>query len=417
MFRDYQMIVKMIARLRRPLVALLLLQIVAIGRANAEPTPGSALPPLAEVVRLAEERAPQVALSVARLHQGDASQAAAAMGRWLNPAFELRAGAAGSRPEAQLDLWLPVEAGDQVPSRRVEARAVRTWLEARHTAALADVRGWAVRLWGRAVVAAVRVRLLSEIRANSDLEAQALVKRALVRDVREQDALLARMEVVRFAGQLASAKAEFARAVSELSLALTEVPSYSDHGVAPATALPLPDAASLDHLPQVATLMREAEVHRAAELRTAAEAQPPWQGLLGAGRDADGSLRLNAGVGWSAPVTRTSQPERARAKAERLRAEAEAAAVLRQNRVLWLALASEDQSLADADRDLLSQGRAAGLAALAAATATWQAGKGDWTAVLWARRNLAELELRHLELAERRWSIRGEWVALAGERW
>ncbi|MBI5607717.1 MAG: hypothetical protein HY902_02435 [Deltaproteobacteria bacterium] len=353
---------------------------------------------------------------MARLRLGDASLAAAAWGRMQNPAFEARAGAVGTQVEAQLDVWLPVEAGDQPAARRGEARAMRDWLAVQQLASLAEVRGWAVQQWGRAVVAAARVRLLSEITATADQEAQALVKRAQVRDAREQDAQLARMEVVRFAGQLAMARAEFARAITTLSLVLGEVPERSEHAVSPATPLPLPQAASLDTLPQVAVLLREVEVHRAAEQRAIAEAQPPWQGLLGAGRDAAGGLRVNAGVAWSPPIARAGQVERARAQAERLRAEAEAEATRRQTRVQWLALAGEDRALADADRDLHSQGRAAGQATLAAATATWRSGKGDWMAVLLARRNLAEVELRHLDLAERRWSLRGEWVAATGER-
>lgn len=410
----------MILRRHRPsqvrLAGLLLTQIATVSAAVAAPTTGAELPPLAEVVALAEARAPQVTLAVAKLRMGDAAQAAANWGRMLNPAFEARAGGVGSQPEAQLDLWLPVEAGDQPGARRGEARAVRDWLAVQQQATLAEVRGWAVRQWGRAVVAAARMRLLDEITATADQEAQALVKRAQVRDAREQDAQLARMEVVRFAGQLAMARAEFARTITELSLVLRDVPDHSDHAVSPATPVPLPAAASLDSLPQVAVFLREVEVHRAAEQRALAEAQPPWQGLLGAGRDATGGLRWNAGVAWSPPVARAGQVEKARAQADRLRAEAEAEAARRQTRVRWLALAEEDRALADADRDLQSQGRAAGQATLAAATATWRSGKGDWMAVLLARRNLAEVELRHLDLAERRWNLRGEWVAATGER-
>lgn len=385
--------------------------------AHAAPVPSVELPPLAQVVAQAELRAPQVALAIARLRLGDASDAAAAFGRLQNPSFEVRAGTSGGRPEAQLDLWVPVEAGDQPASRKAEARAIRDWLSAQQQVALAEVRGWAVRVWGRAVVAAARVRLLGEIRETADQEAQALAKRALARDAREQDAQLARMEVVRFAGQLAMARAEFAKSITELSLVLSEVPDRSEHAVMPATGVPLPEAASLDSLPQVAMLLREIEVYRTAEQRASAEAQPPWQGLLGTGRDASGGLRVSAGVAWSPPLARAGQVEKARARAERLRAEAEAESVRRQTRVRWQALAGEDLALAQADRDLQTQGRAAGQATLAAATATWRSGKGDWMAVLLARRNLAEVELRHLDLAERRWTLRGDWVAATGLRW
>ena len=62
----------------------------------------------------------------------------------------------------------------------------------------------------------------------------------------------------------------------------------------------------------------------------------------------------------------------------------------------------------------MATGRAAGKSAVAAATATWRAGKGDWLQVLTARRSLAELELRHLEMLERRWALRGQWAAWTG---
>lgn len=374
------------------------------------------LPPLAAVVALAEARAPQLAVAAARQRLGDASRAAGNWHRVQNPTLEARAGAQGGGPDAQFDLWLPVETGDQPATRRQEAKAVAAWLAGQQQVAHAEVRGWAVHAWGRAAVAAAKVRMLREITATADQEAQALARRAAARDVPEQDARLARMEVLRFASQLAQAQAEFAKTATELSMVLDEVPDRCDHPAEPDQPVPAPAAGSPTDVPQVAALLREADAHAAAVQRAIAEAQPPWQAVLGAGRDPAGGLRVNAGVAWTPPLWRSGQVETARAAAEREMAKAEAAGTARQARLRWQALANEDRDLAAADRSLTESGRSWSQAALAATTATWRAGKSDWTAVLLARRNVAELELRHLDLVERRWAIRGEWAALTGMR-
>ena len=60
-------------------------------------------------------------------------------------------------------------------------------------------------------------------------------------------------------------------------------------------------------------------------------------------------------------------------------------------------------------------GETAAQEALDAAVATQRAGKGEFLRVLTARRDLALLRSRRLELTRREWSIVGDIVALTGE--
>jgi hypothetical protein len=136
--------------------------------------------------------------------------------------------------------------------------------------------------------------------------------------------------------------------------------------------------------------------------------------LLGTGRDVDGNPRLNAGVAWTVPTSRSNQSEQARSQAERLRALSEADRLVRELHVRWTALHREDQALAAAVQAMAGDGRSNGAQALAAVIATWRAGKAEWLQVLVARRSLAELELQQLDLLERRWALRSEWVEWTG---
>ncbi len=372
------------------------------------------LPALREVMQQAALRAPVVATARVRQRQADATDAAAKLSRWQNPYFEARSGVAGRNLEAQLDLWFPFEAAGQPDARRREADANRAWLQAHQSVAEAQARAWAMRAWGGAVVAAARVKILQETLQAAKTEANALDRRAKVGDIRAQDAHLARMEVTRLQVSADSAQAALQRSLAELALVLDPPPTAVEVGPELATVLPPPDAATLTGLPVVRALSLEADLHGQTRARLAAEGKPPWMLLLGTGRDVDGNPRLNAGVAWTVPTSRSNQSEQARSQAERLRALSEADRLVRELHVRWTALHREDQALAAAVQAMAGDGRSNGAQALAAVIATWRAGKAEWLQVLVARRSLAELELQQLDLLERRWALRSEWVEWTG---
>jgi cobalt-zinc-cadmium efflux system outer membrane protein len=384
----------------------------------------TSLPDLRQVVQLAKERAPSIVSARGEVDVARGGYAGARLFPVTNPTLELFAdrGTLGVTKDVtiQANLWIPVEVSGQRGARVAEVEANVAWQTENLDAARAAAAGLAVRAYGNALVAAERVRTFEKIVAVSRDEHAFYEQRLAAGDATERDATLANVELARNRITLRESNADLTRAITELrhvtgtpSLMLTErdpAPPAGPSGPAEAFARRVAQVS-----PLVTALTSEAAYHARAKQRQAREADPPVNVILSGGRGDFGEARFGGGVAFTFPVARRNQGEQARADAARRRALAERAATQRAIETTVIGLFAEREQVRAALQELATEAKPAAQAAIDAALATQQAGKGELLAVLTARRDLALLETRRLELLEREWNILGDLVALTGE--
>lgn len=373
-------------------------------------------PTLSRVMTLARERAPLVAAAREDLAVGRAELVGARLAPLQNPYVEVQAnrGTQGATKDVSVTgmLWLPVEVSGQRGARVAEAEALIALREAGLDTARAAAVGEAVRAYGAAAVAGARIRAWERIVEVARDEAEVYAARLAARDATEQDEKLSRVELGRQTVVLVEARADLIRALADLSR-LTGA-RFSD---APGSAEPPPFARrpAPERAPSVRALASEAAYHAKVRVRQEREAHSPLNLILSVGRGDIGEARFGGGVSWSIPSFRAGQGEAARADASRLRA-------LSLKDVTARALATAvDGLVAEADQvrraidEINHTAEPAARAAVEAAVTMTRAGKSDLLAVLTARRDLALLSARRLDLTQRVWNILSDVVALTGE--
>lgn len=383
------------------------------------------LPSLAGVMALAKERAPGVVSAKADLNIGRSTYAGARLSPLTNPYLEVfvdRGNMNATKDVAvQANLWLPVELSGQRGRRVDEADALVAWKSQNVEAARASSVGEAVRLYGDVLVNAERVRSFESVLAAARAEAELYEARLRAGDATQQDAKLAVVEVVRNSVALAESRADYARSAAELARALgQEGFGPPDGGSVDPPPLPASDPnawvdRSIKRSPYLLAYEKEATYYARAKERQAIESHVPVNVIVSAGRGDLGETRLGGGLSWTFPFLRTNQGEQARAEAERSRVLAERDVRRRSLVALLRGLYDERLMVRGAVDEVAVTGEPAAQEALAAAIQTQRAGKGEFLRVLTARRDLALLRSRRLELARREWSIVGDIVALTGE--
>lgn len=394
----------------------------AVRAAEGDAPVASHTPPLlAELVKLARERAPEVALGRAALSASRSSYASANLAPLGNPSLEVKAdrGTQGVTKDITIDasLWLPVELAGQKQGRGREARDYVRLHEAWLTQARAVATGRTVRAYGALAVATTRTRVLEEILAVARAEAEHYAARLGAGDATERDAALAALEAARHEVLLSETRGDIVHSAGVL-LDLTGW-THGEGTVLDATMpgwRPRPPLAAREvRTPTTLALEEQARYFGSAAERIRREAWAPLSLGVTGGRGDYGEARFGAGVGYAFPVFRANQAERARAEAERTRALEELS--LRRELVA--------RRIALVEHELVQVGRAlelvtgsalpAATRAVSAATETHRAGKGDWLSVLVSRRDLSALSLRRLELLDKSWSLLGELSELTGE--
>jgi cobalt-zinc-cadmium efflux system outer membrane protein len=162
-------------------------------------------------------------------------------------------------------------------------------------------------------------------------------------------------------------------------------------------------------------LLKEAEFQGRSRERWAADARLPMMLMLSTGRGDLGEWRVGGGLALTLPFSRSNQGEQALADAERRRALTEAEAQRQATVSTLRGLERERQQIVAALSEIDAAMEPAGQAAVDAAMAVQKAGKGELLRVLMARRDLALLRTRRLEMIRREWSIVSQRVALSGE--
>jgi cobalt-zinc-cadmium efflux system outer membrane protein len=408
----------------RPLVSIALAALVSLASARAlaelpaapETAPSAAVPSLARVITLARERAPAAAAAREEVNVGRAEQVGARLSPMTNPYIEVIAqrGTQGATKDVavQGSLWLPVEVSGQRERRIAEADALLALRESELESTRAQVVGEVVRAYGAVVVAAARVKTWERIVAVAKSESEIYEARLAARDTTEMDAKLVRVELARQSVALAEARADLTRALADLSrLAGTRFTDPPPPADPPAAAR----APSGRDVPAVRALESEASYHARVRDRQAREAHSPFNFIVSVGRGDLGEARLGGGVSWYLPMFRRGQGEMARADASRARALALRDVAARTIAIAVAGLAAEREQVRRALEEITRTAEPAARAAVDAAVATQRAGKGDLLPVLTARRDLALLEARRLELMQREWNIVSDIVALTGD--
>lgn len=381
--------------------------------------PGAAVPSLARVMELARARAPAVSVAGAEVEVGRASLVGARLLPLDNPYLEVFAdrGTQGATRDitVQSNLWLPVEVSGQRERREAEASALVAWRRAEVGSARAAALAGAVRAYGQLAVAEARIRTLAELADVAREEAAYYQGRLDAGDVTIADAQLAELELAKHRVALAEGRADRVRALTALGLATgatyTDGPSGGPEPPPPRGA-PAPNAGAL---PAVKVSEAQARYHAREKDRQAVEAHTPLNLILSMGRGDLGELRVGGGVAWTFPVLRRNQGEQARAEANRRKALLERDLKKKVAATTVAGLTRERAQVRKAIEAITKVAEPAAQAAVDAAVATQQAGKGDLLRVLSARRDLALLKARRLELLQREWNLVGDLVAITGD--
>lgn len=390
----------------------------------AAATDGEALPDIERVLNLAKEAAPDVVSARMYVGVANASYAGARLAPFDNPYLEVFTdrgrGGATRDLTVQANLWIPIEVSGQRARRIAEVDALVAWQRANVESAKFAASGDAVRAYGMALVTASRVSVLEDIVSVARAEAELYAARLAGGDATLQDERLASVELGRTTILLEESRADLARALASLARVtgrLFSVPTGT--AVLPPPPSKRIDAASAERLADTSAHVRakaqEADYFARARDRASVEAHSPVNVIVTAGRGDLGEARFGGGLSWTFPILRRNQGEQSRADAERTRALAEADV---QRRVLGAVLRGLDKEREEVRKalDVLDKlTDPAAHDAVDAAVATRAAGKGDTLRVLTARRDLAMVRLRKLDLVAREWSIVADIVALTGE--
>jgi cobalt-zinc-cadmium efflux system outer membrane protein len=317
-------------------------------------------------------------------------------------------------------LWLPMELWGQRRARINEADARVGWAGASAEAVKAQAAAEAVRAYGGAVVESQRLRLLEQILETSRSEAELYRARVQAGDATEQDAAQAAVEVARNAVALAESRADLQKALTELARVLgvgsVEPPGNEVELRPPPGRLQQQQSESAaQRAPVVSMLLKEAEFQARNKARWSADARLPVMLMLSTGRGDLGELRVGGGLALTLPWVRSNQGEQAIAEAERARAVTEAEAQRRATSSTLRGLLIEREQVASALGEIDASLEPAGKAAVEAAVQVQKAGKGELLRVLTARRDLALLRTRRLEMIRREWGIVSQAAALTGD--
>lgn len=391
---------------------------------SVEASMAAPFPPITDVVALAKEHAPSVITARMDVGVADASYAGARLAPVDNPYLEVfvdRGGAGATRDVAvQANLWLPIEMAGQRSRRIAEVDALVAWQKTRMESTQFVASGEAVRAYGDVLVAAERTRTLTDIVQVASAEANFYEQRLQAGDATLHDERLARVELGRTTILLEESRADLVRAKMRLARATGRNFDEPDPGFV--VAAPPPEEVTAGEAIRTAAKSvhvraseNEADFYARAKDRASIEAHVPVNVIVTAGRGDLGEARFGAGLSWTFPILRRNQGEQARAGAERARALAEADVMRRLLGQTLQALQAERIEVRRALKTLESLTEPAARDSVDAAVVLKSAGKVDSLRVLTARRDLAMVRLRRLELLARDWSILGDIVALTGE--
>lgn len=391
---------------------------------DAQSSSSMRFPGLHAAIDAARQRAPAVMIAQASVRVARALHVGARLAPLGNPSAEIIAdrGTRNVTRDVALSatLWLPVEPWGQRGKRISEADARVGWASASAETTKAQATAEVIRAYGATIVVSNKVRLLQQILETSKAEAALYRARMQAGDATEQDAAQAAVEVARNAVALSESRADLRKSLTDLArimgvIEVDEPPPDFDLRP-PAGGLHETQSEEVaKRSPAVAMLRQEMKYQASARERWAVEASLPMSLVLTTGRGDIGEWRVGGGLSFTLPFFRKNQGEQAIAEAEWRRAEAEAEVVQKSTNSTLRGLLRERKQVIAALTEIDSSLEPAGKAAVDAAVAVQKAGKGELLRVLTARRDLALLRTRRLEMVLREWEIVSQIAALTGE--
>jgi outer membrane protein, heavy metal efflux system len=387
------------------------------------PQGGRALTSLDEVVAKALTVAPDVRSGQAAVEVSRSSRVNAGRPPLDNPYFEVFAQQASQGVAQGLPftatVWLPLELAGNRGRRIKESEAMVQMFEAGLDVAETTAAGEAVAAYGRAVVAAERVRVLERLLRFALEAAQIYESRMAAGDAILRDVTMAKMDLGRTHALLAEARGRLASSLADL-LRLTGE-RYDRVDAAEITPPPFDRAVFLERveeeesLPAVAAAEAQGRFYDQQKVRLARDAVNPFQLMLMGGKGDFGEARFGAGLAYAIPMFRSMQGERAFAEAESHRADIEGEIRAARIRARVEGILDQLEQEGEAFQVLTELALPAADEAVEAAVATAAGGKEDAFVVIFSRRERVLLSLQRLEVVERQWALLGELVQLTGE--
>ena len=381
----------------------------------------AAWPTLEDVWRASRQRAPESVRAQTETTIARSEGVGARMSSLDNPSLLFAAdhgvgptpAGASAGLQVSAGLGLPIEIGGQRSTRIRSIEALVSWREREQAAAEGRAGGAAIVAYGHAVVARARVEQASQAEAQARTEVTWFEARVQAGDATAVDRSLAQTELARYAQFRAEAQIDLALASADLQ-ALTGLMDLGDPPPDVEPVLPRIGVRHAPEAPAVEAFEREQlywdrQVEQARAARWA-----PLVVTITSGQDEFGQVRMGGGLGWSLPLVRGNEGEieRAATAASRARADRDAVAQAVDAKIRGLReqLARTGEALLELDR----AGIPAAEGLVQATDGAFRAGKLELVRVLNARRDLALMRGRRLDLLESGWRAYGDLAGVLG---
>jgi cobalt-zinc-cadmium efflux system outer membrane protein len=390
--------------------------------------PAAAWPTLDEVWKASRDRAPESVRATTETILARSDGVGARMSSFDNPSLQILADhGVGATPaganaglQANAQLGLPIEFAGQRSARIRSSDALVSWREREQAAAEGRAGGAAIVAYGRAVVARARVEQASQAETQARTEVAWFDARAQAGDATAVDRDLAQTELARHGQSRAEAQIELALAEADLR-ALTGVTELGEPP-ADAPSPPMPSAgrrgrevSGRSSSPPALEAFERKQAYWDLEIEHArAERWAPLQVIATGGQDEFGQIRVGGGLAWSLPLVRNNEGAIAHAAEEANRARVEHDAVARAADAIVQGLDEQLARTADAVGELDRMGIPAAEGLVQSTDAAFRAGKLELVRVLNARRDLALMRSRRLDLLEGSWRAYGDLAAILG---
>jgi cobalt-zinc-cadmium efflux system outer membrane protein len=350
---------------------------------------------------------------------------------WLtNPYVEFQAyspGTGGAMGGVQRELsfqsfaMIPIEINGQRPARIREADSLERWKSLSREETRARTMGFAVGLYGAALVARAKLDLAIRAEADAKAEADYFAARLRAGDATLVDQSLADAELAKWSQHHAEAALGLMSAREEVELILA-MPDIGDPPSGPVDPPPLraPTAEAIvsrvrEQSPQLRTLGAEASFWRNSSDRASRDKNVPFSFIVNFGRTDRGDYQIGGGLAWMFPITQRAQgpvaiADASAGRADTLRSSSEMLVTVRARRLY------EQYDLLRTTLDEVDKtGLPAQERVVDSTFGAYKAGKLEFVRVLVARRDLASARLRRLDLVYLAWRRYGELTALVGD--
>jgi cobalt-zinc-cadmium efflux system outer membrane protein len=406
---------------------------LALGLALTTMTPGARadFPTLDRVAAVAQGNAVMVRGAAGNVRSAEGTLVGARASAIGNPYLDMQVDRGSSTKDVQAlgFLYVPLDILGQRAGRIEEAEALVQWRKSGLLDAKALALGEATFAYGSVVVSAERLATARRGELSARTEADYFGERLRAQDATIYDKSLADTEVARWVQLRTEASLANSQATLRLSHLLTtkDQPNFEGLDAGPADGTPSTppalrgawDDAQLkrivDRVPALRQLQAEERFWDASRKRYEAERALGIQLLLIGGRGDPGDLRLGGGVALTFPMTRRNQGEIARADAERARAQD----VYQSYRHIFeerlRMLSKEYGKLRETLEFMEKTGIVSAEKTVEAAQEGYKRGKIDLSLTFVAKRELATMRNRKLDLSETAWRTYAELATLCGD--